>query len=113
MTMNKDEARKTIESLNAVGSPVDRGVRPHAEQCADLERRLRLAMRQWDTWKAYALELQSRLVKYEGGSPMVLNDERMAGWLCSKCGTDRTKAACPKGHTAALTGECPMVGTAA
>ena len=27
MTMNKAEARKTIESLNAVGSPVDRGVR--------------------------------------------------------------------------------------
>ena len=35
------------------------------------------------------------------------------GWLCSKCGTDRTKAECPKGHSAALTGECPMVGTAA
>jgi hypothetical protein len=35
------------------------------------------------------------------------------GWMCSKCGTDRTKAPCPKGHSAALTGECPMVGTAA
>ena len=30
-------------------------------------------MRQWDSWKAYALELQARLVKHEGGSPMVLN----------------------------------------
>jgi hypothetical protein len=27
MTMNSDEARKTIESLNAVGSPVERQVR--------------------------------------------------------------------------------------
>ena len=26
MTMNSDEARKTIESLHAVGSPVERGV---------------------------------------------------------------------------------------
>jgi hypothetical protein len=70
-------------------------------------------MRQWDTWKAYALELQARLVQYEGGSPMLLNDERLSGWLCSKCGTDRTKEACPKGSSATLTGECPMVGTAA
>lgn len=43
----------------------------------------------------------------------VLHAERPTGWFCSKCGTDRTKAACPKGHSAALTGECPMVGTAA
>jgi hypothetical protein len=28
MTMNKAEARRTIESLNAVGSPVERQVRP-------------------------------------------------------------------------------------
>jgi rubrerythrin len=34
------------------------------------------------------------------------------GWVCPKCGTDRTQEVCPKGHTAALTGECPMVGTA-
>ena len=30
MTMNSDEARKTVESLNAVGSPVERIVRPRA-----------------------------------------------------------------------------------
>jgi hypothetical protein len=34
------------------------------------------------------------------------------GWVCPKCGIDRIKAACPDGHTAALTGHCPMVGTA-
>ncbi len=28
MTINSDEARRTIESLNAVGSPVERRVRP-------------------------------------------------------------------------------------
>lgn len=35
------------------------------------------------------------------------------GWVCSKCQTDRTKAACPNGHSAALTGDCPMVGIGA
>jgi hypothetical protein len=34
------------------------------------------------------------------------------GWVCPKCGVDRIQAACPKGHSAALTGECPMVVTA-
>jgi len=31
---------------------------------------------------------------------------------CPKCGVDRAKAACPRGYSAALTGDCPMVGTA-
>lgn len=34
------------------------------------------------------------------------------GWICPKCGIDRGKDVCPKGHSAALTGECPMVGEA-
>jgi len=34
------------------------------------------------------------------------------GWLCPSCGVDRGKEACPKGHHAALTGHCPMVGVA-
>ena len=38
--------------------------------------------------------------------------EETQGWVCPNCGTDRTKAACPKGHTAALTGDCPMHGVA-
>ena len=37
------------------------------------ERQFKLAMKQWEDWKAYALELQEKLVKYEGGSPMILN----------------------------------------
>ena len=32
-----------------------------------------VALRQWEHWKQYALELQKKLVKYEGGAPMVLN----------------------------------------
>jgi len=36
-------------------------------------RSLKLAKQQWEHWKQYALELQERLVKYEGGAPMVLN----------------------------------------
>ena len=42
-----------------------------------------------------------------------LAGDEPGGWVCSKCGTDRTKTACPKGHNAALPGECPMVGAAA
>jgi hypothetical protein len=38
--------------------------------------------------------------------------EEPKGWVCNKCGTDRTKSVCPQGHNAALTGECPMVGVA-
>ena len=38
--------------------------------------------------------------------------EERKGWVCPKCGVDRTRGACPKGHTAAITGDCPMTATA-
>ena len=38
--------------------------------------------------------------------------EERKGWVCPKCGVDRTREACPKGHTAAITGDCPMTATA-
>ena len=38
--------------------------------------------------------------------------EERKGWVCPKCGVDRTQDVCPKGDTAALTGECPMTGKA-
>ena len=38
--------------------------------------------------------------------------EEHKGWVCPKCGVDRTRDVCPKGHTAALTGDCPMTATA-
>lgn len=41
-----------------------------------LERQLVLALRQWEAWKGYSLELQKRLLKHEGGSPMILNSPK-------------------------------------
>ena len=38
--------------------------------------------------------------------------EERKGWVCAKCGVDRTREACPRGHTAAITGDCPMTATA-
>jgi hypothetical protein len=38
--------------------------------------------------------------------------EERKGWVCSKCGVDRIRDVCPKGDSAALTGECPMTGKA-
>lgn len=39
-------------------------------------------------------------------------DKKSSGWICPKCGTDRTKAACPRGYGAAVDGSCPMIGAA-
>jgi hypothetical protein len=36
--------------------------------------------------------------------------EEPKGWICSKCGTDRTKAVCPQGPSASVDGRCPMIG---
>ena len=49
-------------------------------------RRLQIAMRQWEDWKIYALELQKKLVKYEGGSPMILNTQPSERNFCQRCG---------------------------
>ena len=38
--------------------------------------------------------------------------EQSPGRVCPQCGVDRTKDVCPKGHTAAITGECPMTASA-
>jgi hypothetical protein len=38
--------------------------------------------------------------------------EEPKGWVCPKCSTDRTKAACPQGPSAAVDGSCPMFGVA-
>jgi len=39
-------------------------------------------------------------------------DVEPKGWVCPKCGIDRTRDVCPKGHAAAVTGDCPMTATA-
>jgi hypothetical protein len=46
---------------------------PPAQPAPDNQRAHGMALRQWESWKQYALELQEKLVKYEGGAPMVLN----------------------------------------
>ena len=38
--------------------------------------------------------------------------EERQGWVCDKCGTDRTRAVCPLGHMAAIEGKCPMIAEA-
>jgi hypothetical protein len=50
-------------------------ISPPAAQPAPVNQRAHeMALRQWESWKQYALELQEKLVKYEGGAPMVLNN---------------------------------------
>ena len=34
--------------------------------------------------------------------------EEPKGWICPKCGADRTKIACPLGFGATVDGRCPM-----
>jgi len=36
--------------------------------------------------------------------------ETPKGWICPKCGVDRTKEVCPSGYNSLLVGQCPMVG---
>lgn len=38
--------------------------------------------------------------------------EQQPGWVCPKCGADRTKIACPLGFGASVDGRCPMIATA-
>ena len=38
--------------------------------------------------------------------------EESQGWVCPKCGIDRTQEVCPKGYTAAVMGDCPMTAEA-
>ena len=38
--------------------------------------------------------------------------EEPKGWVCPKCGTDRTREPCPQGPMATVEGRCPMGGVA-
>ena len=38
--------------------------------------------------------------------------EESKGWVCPKCGADRTKIACPLGFGATVDGRCPMTAEA-
>lgn len=34
------------------------------------------------------------------------------GWVCPRCGVDRTKTVCPHGYMATIEGKCPMIAVA-
>jgi hypothetical protein len=59
-------------------------------------------------------EHSGEVVSYADGGQLKehFGIEERKGWVCSKCGVDRIRDVCPKGDTAALTGECPMTGKA-
>lgn len=63
-----------VPQLYPEGNTVLLYTTPQEAQPAPVNQRAHeIALRQWDHWNQYALELQERLVKYEGGAPMVLN----------------------------------------
>ena len=36
--------------------------------------------------------------------------EETKGWICPRCGVDRTKTVCPQEYQATIEGKCPMFG---
>ena len=67
------------------------------------------------TPEGYAVESEAHKGScqiYPASALELVTDAAKAGWVCPQCGTDRLKAACPKGLNAALTGHCPMIGKA-
>lgn len=59
----------------------------------------------------YAQRIENHFDNSVGGT-LHFAVEESPGWVCAKCGTDRTKAECPLGHTASLDGRCPMTAKA-
>lgn len=62
---------------------------------------------------------QCAVIATEGNSDKIALDilvhfgvEEPKGWVCPKCGVDRTRQACPSGYNSLLTGHCPMIGVA-
>ena len=120
-----------VEPSEAVAGPVERPVRPLPQWLRGMPAHTQLGVRELaDILGIHRSNVHrgiergtvpppSTKVLVSGGKMALrwsLGDVRRwlrPGWHCNKCGADRAKAACPKGHSAALTGECPMVGTAA
>ena len=65
-----------------------------------------------DACRALNPMLRDMISRGQGVELIKKHFEQQPGWVCPKCGVDRTKDVCPKGHTAAITGECPMIATA-
>ena len=53
--------------------------------------------------QAHPEDIRFQIKKHFGQQP---------GWVCPKCGADRTKIACPLGFGATVDGRCPMIATA-
>lgn len=65
-----------------------------------------------DACRALNPMLRDMISRGQGQDLIRQHFNQRPGWICSKCGIDRTKNVCPKGHMAAVTGDCPMIGTA-
>lgn len=65
-----------------------------------------------DACRALNPMLRDMISRGQGQDLIRQHFNQRPGWICSKCGIDRTKDVCPKGHMAAVTGDCPMIGTA-
>ena len=88
----------------------------HNEDGVDLEKFVELIVRECmelTRWKEYDMSTEQR-IRHSVYRDIKEHFEikEPSGWVCPKCGTDRTKAACSLGHSAAVDGRCPMVGTA-
>lgn len=65
-----------------------------------------------DACRALNPMLRDMISRGQGQDLIRQHFNQRPGYICSKCGIDRTKNVCPKGHMAAVTGDCPMIGTA-
>ena len=53
-------------------------------------------------------EKYQRSIKHLTDIKKYFGIEDPKGWICPKCGADRTKIACPLGFGATVDGRCPM-----
>ena len=94
-----DEDRQRFEAWAS-----DDGTWPKAiERDATGQYKLSITAHSWTVWRAAIAADRALNAPQSAPTP---------SWVCAKCSTDRTKAPCPYGHSAALTGQCPMVGVA-
>lgn len=65
-----------------------------------------------DACRALNPMLRDMISRGQGVELIKKHFEQQPGWVCPKCGADRTKIACPLGFGAAVDGRCPMIATA-
>jgi hypothetical protein len=52
---------------------IEKALKEKDDEIATLRRQLKLAINNWEMWKTAAFKMNVRLLKYEPGSPMILN----------------------------------------